>query len=102
MYVHTYIYVYACLRLCTYTTYATLISKSTRFCEHGCLMHHASCICRCEPFGNDSGTIWKPFGRGEAKIRSLRIRRLQTNGQTSPIKNVGLFSVDVTWANKCI
>ena len=60
--------------------------KSTRFCEHGCLMHHASCICRCEPFGNDSGTIWKPFGRGEAKIRRLRMRRLQTNGKTSPIK----------------
>ena len=79
-----------------YAIYTTLISKSARFCERRCIMHHASCIGKCEPFGNDSGTIWKPFGRGEAKIRRLRMRRLQTHGKNFPMKNVRPFSVDVT------
>ena len=51
-----------------------------------CIMHHASCIGRCEPFGNGLGTIWKRFGRGEAKIGMLSTRRLQTHGKNSPMK----------------
>ena len=90
--IYKYMHAYACvcIRYTQHSFLRVLVSVSAA------AMHDASRIGRCEPFGNDSGTIWKPFGRGEAKLKRLRMRRLQTHGKNSPMKNEGLFSADVT------
>ena len=74
VYVYTFFYIYiyicACLCLCMYTIYTTLISRSARFCERRCIMHHAFCIMHHASAGaNHLGMVWELFGSVLGEVR---------------------------------